>query len=98
MLSGRSHDVLTGLCVLGTDSEPHLWCERTKVWFRDLSEREMERYLDTEEYIDKAGAYAIQGVAAAFITGIEGDYFNVVGLPLCRLVLLLREVGLDLLA
>ena len=99
LLSGRAHDVLTGLCVLRTDDERvYLRCEKTRVWFRDLSEQEMERYLDTQEYVDKAGGYAIQGTAAAFITGIDGDYFNVMGFPLCRLVFLLREAGLDLLA
>lgn len=98
LLSGRAHDVLTGLCVLRTDEDNiHLAYEKTTVNFRDLTEREIERYLDTKEYLDKAGAYAIQGFAAAFITGIEGDYFNVMGLPLCRLILLLREVGIDLL-
>ena len=98
-LSGRAHDVLTGLCVLRTDDESvHVRCEKTRVWFRDLTEREIDHYLDTNEYVDKAGGYAIQGQAAAFITGIDGDYFNVMGLPLCRLVLILREVGIDLLA
>lgn len=98
-LSGRAHDVLTGLCVLRTDDDSlHKWCEKTRVRFRDLSEHEVERYLDTKEYVDKAGGYAIQGYAAALITGIEGDFFNVMGLPLYRLVLLLREAGLDLLA
>jgi len=99
MLSGRAHDVLTGLCVLRTDRDTaQLWCEKTTVHFRDLSDREIDRYIDTEEYIDKAGGYAIQGYAAAFISGIEGDYFNVMGLPLCRLVLLLRKTGVDLLS
>ena len=99
MLSGRAHDVLTGLCILRTDdNNVQSWSEKTRVHFRDLSGREIERYLDTSEYIDKAGGYAIQGYAAAFITGIQGDYFNVMGLPLCRLVLLLREAGIDLLA
>ena len=99
LLSGRVHDVLTGLCVLRTDDDGvHFWSEKTRVCFRDLSDREIEHYLDTQEYVDKAGGYAIQGLAAAFVTGIDGDYFNVMGLPLCRLVLLLREAGLDLLA
>ena len=98
-LRGRAHNVLTGLCVLRTDKDKvHLACEKTTVSFRDLTEWEINRYLDTKEYLDKAGGYAIQGQAAAFITRIEGDYFNVMGLPLCRLILLLREVGLDLLA
>ena len=99
LLRDSTHDVFTGLCVLRTDEDKvHLACERTAVTFRDLTEREIDRYLDTKEYLDKAGGYAIQGYAAAFITRIDGDYFNVMGLPLCRLVLLLREVGIDLLA
>jgi septum formation protein len=60
-------------------------------------EREIEAYLDSDEYTDKAGGYAIQGGAAAFVERISGDFFNVMGLPLCRLVLLLREMGLDFL-
>ena len=68
------------------------------MWFRDLTESEVQHYLNTQEYLDKAGGYAIQGLAAVFVTGINGDYFNVMGLPLCRLVLLLRKAGLDLLA
>lgn len=99
LLSGRVHDVLTGLCVLRTeDGNVHHWCEKTRVWFRDLTQKEIDRYLETKEYLDKAGGYAIQGFAAAFITKIDGDYFNVMGLPLCRLILLLREAGMDLLA
>jgi len=99
MLSGRAHDVLTGLCVLRTEDERmSLRYEKTRVWFRDLTAREMNHYLDANEYMDKAGGYAIQGMASAFITRIDGDYLNVMGLPLCRLVLLLREAGIDLLA
>lgn len=98
-LSGKEHRVLTGLCVLSIDhNDAHVACEETKVMFRSLSEQEIGSYLDTGEYWDKAGGYAIQGRGAAFVSGIHGDYFNVMGLPICRLVLLLREVGVDLLA
>ncbi len=98
LLSGRSHQVLTGLCVIRTeDSYVKTCCEKTEVWFRDITEQEISYYLDSKEYLDKAGGYAIQGIAASFISKIHGDYYNVMGLPLCRLVLLLREAGLDLL-
>lgn len=96
-LSGRVHSVLTGLCVWDSIANIECThCERTRVTFRSLDEEEIEAYLDTNEYRDKAGGYAIQGVAAKFVSGIEGDYTNVMGLPLCRLVLLLREAGVRL--
>jgi septum formation protein len=97
LLSGRPHSVFTGLCVWDTESgTERTVCEETLVTFRRLDEEEIEAYLDTGEYHDKAGAYAIQGVAAKFVSGIQGDYANVMGLPLCRLALLLREVGVRL--
>ena len=94
LLSGRSHRVLTGLAVLriaaGDASRPrraHLQAavEATRVWFAPLTNREIADYVATGEPADKAGAYAIQGRAGKFVTRIEGDYFNVVGLPLARL-------------
>jgi septum formation protein len=95
-LSGRSHDVLTGLCVIATErNDERTAIERTRVHFRVLSEREISSYLDFGEYADKAGAYAIQGRAAAFVDRIRGDYTNVMGLPVSRLTLLLRELGAD---
>lgn len=96
-LSGRAHRVLTGLCVLDVESgAERVHCEETRVLFRRLDEDEIEAYLDTGEYRDKAGGYAIQGGAAQFVSGIEGDYTNVIGLPLCRLSVLLREMGVRL--
>ena len=93
-LSGRDHEVITGLCLLSTWSgEAVTAFESTIVRFRHLSEDEIEQYLDTEEHADKAGAYGIQGHAGAFVSTIFGDYHNVMGLPLCRLVLLLRRMG-----
>jgi len=93
-LSGREHAVVTGLCVLSTWTGAETRAaEETVVRFRDLESDEIERYLDTGEGDDKAGAYAIQGRAGAFVDRIAGDYYNVMGLPLCRLVLMLREVG-----
>lgn len=96
-LSDREHTVLTGLYVLSTKSGEHLEAiERTAVSFRFLSKEEIEAYLDTGEYQDKAGAYAIQGRAGLFVERINGDFFNVMGLPLCQLYLLLIQMGVDL--
>jgi len=93
-LSGRTHDVITGIYVLSTESGARrAACERTTVHFRRLTVEEIEWYLDTGEYRDKAGGYAIQGCAALFVDWLHGDYYNVMGLPLCRLGLLLREIG-----
>lgn len=90
-LSGRKHNVITGVAVLDTESNTcETWVETTVVKFRELMIDEIEEYLDTEEYIGKAGAYGIQGRAAAFVERIEGCYFNVVGLPLAKLSVKLR--------
>jgi septum formation protein len=95
-LSGRRHDVFTGLCLVDTRRRiERTAVERTRVHFRRLAEREIAAYLDTGEHVDKAGAYAIQGRAAAFVDRIRGDYTNVMGLPVARLTLLLRELGAD---
>ena len=96
-LSGRAHSVFTGLCVWNTETEVEgTHCEETEVTFRALDDEEIEAYLDTHEYHDKAGAYAIQGAAAKFVSRIDGDYTNVMGFPLCRLTLPLRETGVRL--
>lgn len=93
-LSGREHTVITGLCIVRTDPVVERTAvERTAVHFRPLLPAEIDAYLASGEYADKAGAYGIQGRAAAFVDEIRGDYYNVMGLPICRLTLLLREVG-----
>jgi len=93
-LSGREHRVVTGLCVLDAKAGRELSAvEETRVCFRALSDEEIEAYVRTGEPLDKAGAYAIQGRGALFVERICGDFYNVVGLPLHRLALLLREVG-----
>ena len=95
-LSGDTHEVYTGVCVLQGGRELQA-AERSLVRFRALSDAEIAAYIATGEPMDKAGAYGIQGMGSLFVEGIEGDYFNVVGLPLCRLGLMLRELGVTLL-
>jgi septum formation protein len=93
-LSGRIHAVLTGVTLIRLpDAERRSFVESTLVHFAQLSEEEIARYLATEEPHDKAGAYAIQGRAGRYIPRIEGDYFNVVGLPLAHITQALAELG-----
>lgn len=95
LLSGREHQVMTGLTVLR--GEKILSCtEVTDIHFRDLTEKEIEDYIRTGEPMDKAGSYGIQGGAALFAEKLCGDYFNVVGLPVCRLGKLLKEIAPEL--
>ena len=95
-LSGRAHEVYTGVIVIKNGREVS-GAERSVVHFRELSEDEIQRYIDTGEPMDKAGAYGAQGKAALFVRSIEGDFFNVMGLPLCRLGAMLKEQGVVLL-
>lgn len=92
-LSGRFHEVYTGVAVItvvgGRIHVTEQFHECTKVRMRDISEEEIAAYIRTGEPMDKAGAYGIQGRAAIFISGIDGDYYNVVGLPICRLTTVL---------
>jgi septum formation protein len=93
-LAGRTHSVLTGVCLIRLpDAERRQFVESTLVHFGQLSNDDISRYLATEEPYDKAGAYAIQGRAGRYIPRIEGCYFNVVGLPLARLIAGLYELG-----
>jgi len=97
-LSGCEHVVWTGLCVLETATgRCEQATEATVVRFRPVTRGEVDAYLALDEYGDKAGAYGIQGAAALFVDRIEGDFYNVIGLPLCRLDQLLREFGCGLL-
>ena len=96
-LSGCRHQVYTGLTVL-RGKEMHTVSEETAVTFRELSEKEITNYIRTGEPMDKAGAYGIQGYGALLVEGIHGDYYNVMGLPVCRLGGLLKELGVDCLA
>ena len=96
MLSGSTHRVISGIALISKDKEA-VASEVTKVIFDELSESDRQIYVDSSEPYDKAGAYAIQGLASMWIKGIEGDYFNVVGLPVKRLHdLLLKEFNIDL--
>ena len=95
-LSGKTNRVWSGLCVR-RGKETRSACECTDVMFRELTAAEIDAYIATGEPLDKAGAYGYQGLASLFVERIEGDYFNVVGLPLCRLGELLREFGIELL-
>ena len=94
-LSGRSHEVYTGVTVLtladGRVTKTEQFHEVTKVVMRALSDQEILDYIAGGEPMDKAGAYGIQGRAAVFISGIDGDYYNVVGLPICHLSTVLDE-------
>ena len=96
-LSGCRHQVYTGVTVLRGE-ERYTVSEETTVTFRELSAEEIDRYIATGEPMDKAGAYGIQGYGALLVEGIEGDYFNVVGLPVCRLGRMLARFGVDALA
>lgn len=96
LLSGARHQVYTGLAVYQDDVRivEH---ESTSVYFREISGREIEGYLATGEPMDKAGGYGIQGRGGLFVERIDGDYFNVVGLPICRLGRVLTGLGIRLL-
>ena len=86
MLQGRAHEVYTGVTVLrGGTEERRTFHEETKVLFFPMTEEDIETYVATNDPLDKAGAYGIQGFCARYIQGIEGDYNNVVGLPVGRL-------------
>jgi septum formation protein len=92
LLSGRTHLVITGVCLVGP-VESKTASETTLVTMCEISEQEIRLYVATGEPMDKAGAYAIQGVASRWIPHIEGDYSNVVGLPVALVYRMLRERG-----
>jgi septum formation protein len=96
LLSGRSHDVLTGVCLCHLGRRL-VHVESTRVQMAHLGETEIGWYISTGEPLDKAGAYAIQGLASRFIEGIQGSYSNVVGLPISSVYELLKELGCDIL-
>jgi septum formation protein len=91
MLSGQRHEVLTGIC-LRSASRVIEDCAETSVWFAPLSAQEIEDYAESGEPMDKAGGYAIQGLASKFVERIEGCYFNVMGLPIALVYRHLRAL------
>lgn len=91
-LSGRSHEVFTGVC-LRRDAVELTEFEVTRVCFVALSEEEVQEYVASGEPMDKAGAYAVQGLASKFVERIEGCYFNVVGLPVARVYRMMKQLG-----
>lgn len=97
-LSGSTHQVITGIALVDVETGKELLQHQvTTVNFRELEAEEITAYVATGEPLDKAGAYGIQGLGALFVTGIEGCYFNVVGLPLARLGMMLKEFGISVL-
>ena len=97
LLSGREHQVMTGCTVLRGD-RAETFTEITGLRFRELSEGEIRRYVASGEPMDKAGGYGIQGGAALFCEGLTGDYYNVMGLPVCRLLEALQNIAPDVFA
>ncbi|MGE5341142.1 MAG: Maf family protein [Candidatus Omnitrophota bacterium] len=95
LLSNKKHEVLTGVCIRYRGQTTYEY-ERTEVVFSEISEEELGYYLDHEDYMDKAGAYAIQGKASVFIKRIDGCFFNVMGFPLNRFYNMLKKIGISL--
>lgn len=94
-LSGRTHRVYTGVA-LGSPDRVEAFHQMAKVTFRPLTQEQIRRYLDQGESLDKAGAYGIQKAGALLVQGIEGDFYTVMGLPLCRLGQALEKFGIPL--
>jgi len=98
LLNGKVHSVITGYTVMDpVKKKTASKAEETKVWFRKLTDMEINDYIRSGEPLDKAGAYAIQGLGAMIVKKIEGDYLNVVGLPLCSLIETLKKFNLRIL-
>ena len=93
MLSGMWHEVMTGVAVICGDRVITA-CETARVKFRDITEEEIDAYIASKEPMDKAGAYGAQGLGSIFVERIEGDFYNVMGLPLYRLSEMLGEIGM----
>lgn len=95
MLSGQTHQVYTGLTVIRGNLQQEV-VSTSRVRFRELESEEIQAYVETGEPMDKAGSYGIQGIGGMFVASLEGSYSTVVGLPLCELSLLLRQVGVPI--
>ena len=98
LLSAKEHYVLTGYCIIrNSDKKIISGYEKTMVKFRDITDEEIKAYIKTKEPMDKAGAYGIQNKGCLFVERIEGDYFNVVGLPIMKIAYLLKfEFNMDI--
>ncbi len=97
-ISGRQHSVITGFTIIDTESKKTLSKSvETKVYIKILTSNEIDDYVKSKEPLDKAGAYAIQGLGSVFVERIEGDYHNVIGLPLSALAESLKEFGVNVL-
>jgi septum formation protein len=97
-ISGKSHSVITGFSIIDTSKNKTLSKSvETKIYIRKLTSAEIDAYVKSKEPLDKAGAYAIQGLGAILVEKIEGDYFNVIGLPLSALTEALKEFGVNIL-
>ena len=95
-LQGRDHEVITGVCLLHREEGlKYLEATRSRVWMREIGGEEIASYIQTGEPLDKAGAYAIQGEGARFVTRVEGSYTNVVGLPLERVQEIFDRCGIS---
>lgn len=94
-LSGRAHEVMTGVSIWRDSQEIGGFVEKTAVTFWDLSPARIDAYVASGEPLDKAGAYGIQGYGRLLVKGIEGDFYNVVGLPIARLARELHRLGID---
>ena len=99
MISDDCHQVYTGVTIIRTGKNPQTitFAEKTDVYLYPISEKDIHAYIKSGDPMDKAGAYGIQGTASLFVSGIKGDYFNVVGLPVCALAILLRDFGIKIL-
>jgi septum formation protein len=97
-INGRQHSVITGFTIVDTENGKAITRSlETKVYIRKLTSKEIDAYVETNEPLDKAGAYAIQGLGSVIVEKIEGDYFNVIGLPLSALTESLKEFGVYIL-
>lgn len=96
MLSGKWHEVMTGVTIIDSEAGEKLThVEKTKVKIRELNSNAIRRYIETKEPFDKAGAYGIQGKGALLVEKIEGCYYNVVGLPLYSVSVMLSQIGVE---
>jgi len=94
-LSGKTHEIYTGLTIINTETKQEIIdCEITGITFKKLTEREIDEYIETKEPLDKAGAYALQGLAKKFIIKIEGSRTSAIGLPLEKLSKMLNKMGI----